>query len=69
MGVTKAPRPFARRYGTPRPMRPTAELAFLTRGTQGPTLRAPVTRLAERARAESWMSAENQQLTGTTTSG
>jgi hypothetical protein len=58
MGVTKAPRPFARRYGTPRPTRPTAELAFLTRALKAPTLRESVTRLAEPARAESWMSAE-----------
>jgi DNA replication protein DnaC len=32
----------------------TAELAFLTRALKAPTLRQSVTRLAERARAESW---------------
>ena len=32
----------------------TAELAFLTRALKAPTLRESVTRLAERARAESW---------------
>jgi len=32
----------------------TAELAYLTRALKAPTLRAAVTRLAERARAESW---------------
>src|SRR3954465_15246267 len=32
----------------------TAEVAFLTRGLKAPTLRESVTRLAERARAESW---------------
>jgi hypothetical protein len=32
----------------------TDELAFLTRALKAPTLRQSVTRLAERARAESW---------------
>jgi DNA replication protein DnaC len=32
----------------------TAELAFLTRALKAPTLRDAVSRLAERARAESW---------------
>ena len=32
----------------------TAELAFLTRALKAPTLRESVSRLAERARAESW---------------
>jgi DNA replication protein DnaC len=32
----------------------TAEVAFLTRASKAPTLRESVTRLAERARAESW---------------
>jgi DNA replication protein DnaC len=32
----------------------TAEVAFLTRALKAPTLRESVTRLAERARAESW---------------
>ena len=32
----------------------TAELAFLTRALKAPTLRESVTRLAQRARAESW---------------
>jgi DNA replication protein DnaC len=32
----------------------TAELAFLTRALKPPTLRESVSRLAERARAESW---------------
>jgi hypothetical protein len=32
----------------------TAELAFLTRALKAPTLRELVSRLAERARAESW---------------
>jgi DNA replication protein DnaC len=32
----------------------TAELAFLTRALKAPTLRESITRLAERARAESW---------------
>src|SRR4029453_17128766 len=32
----------------------TGELAFLTRALKAPTLRESVTRLAERARAESW---------------
>jgi DNA replication protein DnaC len=32
----------------------TAQLAFLTRALKAPTLRESVTRLAERARAESW---------------
>src|ERR1700689_1269466 len=32
----------------------TAELAFLTRALKAPTLRESATRLAERARAESW---------------
>src|SRR5689334_18237258 len=32
----------------------TAEVAFLTRALKAPTLREAVTRLAERARAESW---------------
>jgi len=31
-----------------------SELAFLTRALKAPTLREAVTRLAERARAESW---------------
>src|SRR6201990_2817038 len=31
-----------------------AELAYLTRALNAPTLRAPVPRLAERAQAESW---------------
>ena len=38
----------------------TAELAFLTRALKAPTLRESVTRLAERARAESW----TQQIGG-----
>jgi hypothetical protein len=32
----------------------TAEIAFLTRALKAPTLRESVSRLAERARAESW---------------
>ena len=32
----------------------TAEVAFLTRALKAPTLRESVTRLADRARAESW---------------
>lgn len=32
----------------------TAEIGFLTRALKAPTLREAVTRLAERARAESW---------------
>jgi hypothetical protein len=32
----------------------TAELAFLTRALKAPTLRESVSRLTERARAESW---------------
>jgi hypothetical protein len=31
-----------------------AEVAFLTRALKAPTLRESVTRLAERARSESW---------------
>ena len=38
----------------PAPRDFTAEVAFLTRALKAPTLRESVTRLAERARAESW---------------
>ncbi len=57
------PRPRRRRRGgvmaatAPRPGRSrdlAAEVAFLTRALKAPTLRESVTRLAERARAESW---------------
>ncbi|HEU0240495.1 MAG TPA: ATP-binding protein, partial [Micromonosporaceae bacterium] len=39
---------------TPPPRDLTADIAFLTRALKAPTLRESVTRLAERARAESW---------------
>ena len=38
----------------PAPRDLTAEIAFLTRALKAPTLRQSVSRLAERARAESW---------------
>jgi DNA replication protein DnaC len=43
-----------RTAATPAARDVTAEVAFLTRALKAPTLRESVTRLAERARAESW---------------